>query len=228
MVYCLLESIMNIRDNNLIRTLKLAILLPICFFFTNAQALGPIDGEVGLYWWQNDFDADISEGEIDAGALGGRGELWFDQKWGVSAQLYRSDLEEDNLDDAEYLNIDFKRRIFSLTDNSFLALGLGYQDVNIDNDSSNGARILVEGRVGLGGVVYLYGQTAWFPELEDFSNRSNVDGTEFEAGLSFDPLPFLSVRAGYRKFKIDYTNELNNDDESAKSTGFVIGAGLHW
>ena len=219
---------MNICDNQLIKIIKLSILLPVCLFFTPVQALGPIDGEVGLHWWANNFEADISDGEIDAGALGARGELWFDQKWGLSGQLYRSDLEEDDLDDAEYLNIDFKRRVFSLTDNSFLALGLGYQDVNIDNDSSKGARILVEGRVGLGGVVYLYGQTAWFPELEDFNNRSNVDGTEFEAGLSFDPLPFMSVRAGYRRFKIDYTNELNNSDESAKSTGFVIGAGFHW
>jgi len=219
---------MNIRDNKLSRTLKIAIFLPFFIVFTNAHALGPIDGEAGLYWWANEFEADISDGEIDAGALGGRGELWLDQTWGLSGQLYRSDLEEDNLDDAEYLNIDFKRRVFSLTDNTYLALGLGWQDVDINNEDSKGARILVEGRVGLGGVVYLYGQTAWLPELDDFNNRSDVDGTEFEAGLSFDPLPFVSVRAGYRKFKIDYTNDLNDNDESAKSTGFVIGAGFHW
>lgn len=209
---------------------KLASFFPFWLFLAipNSHALGPLDGEAGIYWWANEFEAEFSNGEIDAGALGGRGELWFDQKWGLGGQLYQSDLDDDSLDDAEYLNIDFKRRIFSLTDNTFLALGLGWQNVNIDHDSSDGARVLLEGRVGLGGVVYLYGQTAWFPELDDFSNRSNVDGKEFEAGLSFDPLPFFSLRAGYRKIKIDYTNNLNDTGESARSTGFVIGAGFHW
>lgn len=214
----------------MLKNTRFILFLPLWLILahSNSFALGPVDGEVGIYWWANEFEADFSDGEIDAGALGGRGEIWFDQKWGMGGQLYQSDLEEDNLDDAEYLNIDFKRRIFSLTDNTFLALGLGWQDVSIENESSNGARVLLEGRVGLGGVVYLYGQTAWFPDLDDFSNRSNVDGTEFEAGLSFDPLPFFSLRAGYRKFKIDYTNNYNNNDESARSTGFVIGAGFHW
>ena len=214
----------------MLKNIKLALFLPIWLVlaYTNAFATDPVDAETGIYWWANDFEADFSGSEIDAGALGSSGEFWFDQKWGMGGQIYQSDLEEDNFDDTELLNLDFKRRIFSLTDNTFLALGLGWQDVNIDNESSDGARVLLEGRVGLGGVVYLYGQTAWFPELDDFSNRSNVDGKEFEAGLSYDPLPFFSLRAGYRKFKIDYTNNKNDKDESAGSTGFVIGAGFRW
>lgn len=212
------------------KNIKLAFFLPVWVLlaFSNVYAQGSIDGEAGIHWWGNDFEAGLGESEIDAGALGGRDGFWLDQNLAMGRQLYQSDLAEDNLDDAAYLNIDFKRRVFSLTDNSFLALGLGWQDVSIDNESSDGARVLLEGRVGLGGVVYLYGQTAWFPELDDFSNRSNVDGKEFEAGLSFDPVPFFSLRAGYRKIKIDYTNNLNDKDESAGSTGFVIGAGFRW
>ena len=38
-------------------------------FTTAAFALGPVDGEIGVALWNNDFDADLSEGDIDAGSL---------------------------------------------------------------------------------------------------------------------------------------------------------------
>ena len=40
------------------------LLLPL----KNASALGPVDGEIGIGWWANDFEADLAEAELDAGS----------------------------------------------------------------------------------------------------------------------------------------------------------------
>lgn len=212
------------------KTRKLASFIGAWLFFASTPVFAQesVVGAFDLDWWALDQGTDISDVEIESSDLSARSDLWFNQKWGVSSKLYRSNLENVNLDDTEYLNLDFKRRIFSVTDNTYLALGLGVQEVDYGNDSTSGARVLLEGRVGLGGVVYLYGQTAWIPEMDDFDGHSNVDGAEFEAGLSFDPIPNFSLKAGYRRFKIDYTNDRTNNDDSTDSTGFVIGAGFNW
>ncbi len=191
-------------------------------------ALGPVDGEIGLQWWSNNFSVDVSEGETSGGAFGGHAEVWWQDKWGLKGSLYRSDLDETGIESADHLSIDVKRRLFSLTDNSFVAVGLGWEDIDlVDGTNSSGARLLLEGRVGVVGALYLYGQTAWFPSLDDAGQRTDLNGNEYEAGLSYDPFPFLSLRAGYRRFKLDFDDDTGSG-VSTETRGFIFGAGLHW
>jgi len=198
------------------------------WFATPSWALGPADGEIGLLWWSNDFSTDVSEGETEGGAFGGHAEVWWDDAWGLKGSLYRSDLEDTGFESTDHLSIDVKRRLFSLTDNSFVAVGLGWEDIDLeDGTDSSGARLLLEGRVGVLGTLYLYGQTAWFPSLDDAGQRTDLNGNEYEAGLSYDPFPFLSLRAGYRRFKLDF-DDSTGTGISSETRGFIFGAGLHW
>jgi hypothetical protein len=187
-----------------------------------------VDGEIGLLWWPNDFSVDVSEGETEGGAFGGHTEAWWDDTWGLKGTLYRSDLDDTGLEGIDHFSVDVKRRLFSLTDNSFLAVGLGWEDIDLeDGTDSSGARLLLEGRVGVLGTLYLYGQTAWFPSLGDAGQRTDLNGNEYEAGLSYDPFPFLSLRAGYRRFKLDFDDDTGSGI-STETRGFTFGAGLHW
>ncbi|MFT5112253.1 MAG: opacity protein-like surface antigen [Parasphingorhabdus sp.] len=192
-------------------------------------ALGPLDGEVGVFWWSNQTDSNgFDEDFLDNATLSGFAEAWWNQKWGVKGSLHRSDMKSIGLDDTDHFSIDLKRRFFSLTDNSFMALGAGWEEIDLGNGigSSSGPRLTAEGRVGLGGVFSFYGQTSWLPDLGDAGNRSNLEGREIEAGLSFDPAPFMSLRLGYRRFRLDFDNGGAND--TAESDGFILGAGIRW
>ncbi|HSH40834.1 MAG TPA: outer membrane beta-barrel protein [Arenicellales bacterium] len=194
-----------------------------------AMAAGPIDGEAGLNWWANDFDADLGGGDVDAGAVGGHLQLWWNETWGLKGALYRSDLADSgDADDVDYLSIDLKRRIISVTENNYLAAGVGYQQLDLRGGKTEGLRLLAEGRVGLVGAIWLYGQSAWMPVFDDTSAREDQDAFELEAGVGFSPLPFIKLSAGWRKFSLDFTDTAADTDRSNSASGPVFEAGVKW
>jgi len=194
-----------------------------------AFALGLFDGEVGLEWWNTQFDIAQEDDSFDVGTYGIHAEGWWDQDFGLRAAWFDSDLETQELSNDRRFNLDFKRRIFSPTDNSYLAAGIGWQNLSLTSgDSSNGARLLFEGSAGLVGVVSLYGQATWLPWLNDADHFTDLSGSEWEIGLKVDPMPFLTFSGGYRRFRLDYTDEQINDEGSSTSDGVFLGLGIHW
>lgn len=194
------------------------------------MAAGPVDGEATVNWWANDFDADTDGGDVDAGALGGQVQLWWNENWGLQGSLYRSDLADSTGEnDTDYLSLDLKQRLFSVTEHNYLAAGIGYErlDMNV-NGNTQGLRLLVEGRVGLVGAVYAYGSTAWIPVFENTDTREDLDALEFEAGIGVSPLPFVTLSAGWRKFALDFTDSATDSGRSTSSSGPVFEAGLKW
>ena len=176
--------------------------------------------------WSNQIDPD-NEDVLEGGSINGFAEAWWNQRWGIRGALYRSELDDQDFNSTDHMSIDFKRRFFSLTDNSFVALGAGWEEIELgDGGSYSGPRITAEGRLGVGGVLSIYGQTSWLPDLGDSGGRFNLEGREIEAGLSFDPAPFVSLRLGYRRFRLDYDSAGASD--STESDGFILGAGFHW
>lgn len=186
-----------------------------------------VDGEAGIVWWANDVDIDISDAEADGGALGFHGSLWFDSGWGLKGAQYHSDLGDIGEDDGRYLGVDVAYKVLSLSENGFLALAAGWEDIDLGTGiSTAGPRLGFEGRVGILGLVYGYAEAAWFPELDDSAAFNNLSGNEWELGVGVDVFPFVRVRAGYRRFDLDFEGTQGSD--SATASGLLLGGGVHW
>ncbi|MCP4841862.1 MAG: hypothetical protein GY887_09035, partial [Halieaceae bacterium] len=91
-----------------------------------AYALGPVDGEAGVFTWVVDTD-DYTDPSVDTASIGGYAELWLDQRWGLRAALYRVNEDVVSMAPDEQTLVDLKYRLASLTDNTFVALGLGWE-----------------------------------------------------------------------------------------------------
>jgi len=191
-------------------------------------ALGPVDGEVAVLYWTG--DAEFGGESVDVDGPGVRAELWFFKNFGVSAELFK--MEADSEGDLDYTNLDIKWRPISPTENSFFALGAGWQQIDLEGAEASGLRLVAEGRVGLAGIVYGYGRVAYFPSLGDLkvggeTVATDVDGHEFDLGIAVEPMPFLSLWAGYRINNIDL-NIGEGGSTSLETSGFYAGAGFHF
>jgi len=189
------------------------------------MALGPIDGEVGAVWWANQTDTDSSAGftSSDAGTPGVRGDLWFFQRYGVRAGQYRS--SDQGMDTT---SIDVMWRAFAPTANNFLAIGLGWQDMQLDDSGgdTSGMRLALEGHVGFTDLIQGYAQGAWLPRLDDATGAAgtyqDVDGYEYEVGVAWGAAPFMSLRAGWRESTVGFSEATV---ASVGATGFQTQGG---
>ncbi len=213
-------------------------------FVLPAHALGPVDGEIGAVWWNNEYavsTAGASASE-NAAAPGFLAELWLFQRFGLRASMYNSDLGDVGVESSDYLSADLLWRVFSPTQNNFLALGAGWTDMDLAtiglDGSTSGPRLTLDGRVGIIGVLYFYGQGSYMPALKDapatdpgLGRFEELEGTELELGLSWKMLPVISLRAGYRTQSVDFLRtgftplpgQGGQMDGQVESDGFLVG-----
>lgn len=197
------------------------------------MAAGPFDGEFAAVWWANDFETDSEAGvdSTDGGAPGLRAQLWFKNRYGVKATQYGSDPADS--DGADYTSVDVQWRPLSPTENNFVAVGLGWQQMDIAGleDKTSGMRVSVEGRIGITGMIYAYGNAAYLPSLEDspaenaaFGDFKDLASHEYELGMAWNATPFVNVHAGYRVNTLDFNQ--NSLVPSGAGTGISqIGSG---
>ena len=204
----------------------LSLLLTLCPI--HAYALGPVDGEVGIGALYADLDPDDISGNVDADTLFIYGEGSVGEHWGIRAAWYDSDVESDALSDQRRLQIELRRKLIAPTDNTFLALGAGFENTELVNGSdSNGLRLSAEGRIGLG-FVYFFGRVGWVPFMEDAGNFDDITATEIDLGIHITPLPFLSIRLGYLEYELDYDNSGLVGGSGSNTSGYYIAGGFHW
>ncbi len=185
------------------------------------QAAGPLDVEVGLTWWAHDVEVN-GVGSSSADDTGAYAEVWWNEGWGLAMDYFNSDPDEGRFDEASDFSVDIKRRVLSPTENNFLAVGAGWQDIDVGTGASaDGPRFLVEGRGGVG-ILFAYGQLAWMPDLGDAGVARDVEGTETQVGVSVTPFPFLNLRLGYRVMDLDFRGG------SRKSDGYLLGGAVHF
>ena len=214
---------------------KLRLFLSVLLFISMVPA-HPADESVfednaTLGGWSNGIRAGAFEISFDTGALEVKPEAWW-QRWGLSQSYFQSELRDVATERGlRFVSVDAKRRLFTTTQNSFVALGLGWKDLALgdvgENDDTRGPRLSLEGQWGVAPLLHLYGHSAWFPNLEDTERLKQPNGFELEAGFTVKPLPHLSFRAGYRELRLDFKS-LQGANESSKSQGVVLGAGIHW
>ena len=188
-----------------------------CGMVGQAMAVGPVDGEFGAVWWENDYVSDgaTSDFDADAGAPGFKAELWIKKAFGFRASRYSSDVDALTAETSDFTSLDFMWRPFSPGENNFVAIGVGWQESDLINvglaDDTAGARINVEGRIAVAGIVYFYGQGSYLPEMDDApsvvpgESFNDLSGHEYEVGASFNFLPVVGFKVGYREQNTDFT-----------------------
>ena len=192
-----------------------------------ANGAGDFYGQAGLDRWSTEF-AGLGKPVENEESIEGFAELWWNNKWSVRGQIQSFDSYTSGYSESEHLSVDLKRRFFSLSEKNYVALGAGWEEITLDNsDTYSGLKLTAEGQLELASDISVYGQTSWLPELDDPISGSNLEGRTFEAGLNFAPAPSLSVRFGYRRFRLD-AGDQSGAGESRESDGFIFGAGYHW
>lgn len=207
---------------------SIAVLLFSALIAPSAQALGPLDGEVGVAYWSNHFDADLANGELDIGTRFAYGEAWLFNNWGLKGAYYDSDLEESGFSNHSRTQIEVRKRLLSFGDTNFIAVGAGLESIALINgENSDGVRLSAEARIGLPSTVFLYGKAGWTPSLNSAGSFEDISSTEIEVGAHFTPAPFVSLRLGYIEHQLNYM-DMSSGTDGSTSSGFFIGAGFHW
>ena len=193
------------------------------------ELLDPIqlNNKPSLMWLSTDVNVSSFTNDSRYNSFLSAGEVWS-SNWGVSASLLQNDSDDvfGLPKDSEYLNLDVKRR-FGGQDKSNLELGLGWQELNIDDQlEASGPKVSVSGRLNLIQNFKVYGATSYFPELDDSLNDNDATAYEFEAGLLYQPVPYVSLKAGYRVFELDLEDPAIEDLGS--SSGFLLGTDFSW
>jgi len=157
----------------------------------------------------------------------GQGRL--NDKWQGQSSLYKTKSLDVGLLDTSQWSVDVTRRLLSGKQNTYLAMGLGWNDIEVGaGESSFGMRFIAEGRVGLYGPAYLFGQAALSPWMSNVGYLVDPFGKELELGLAVDPIPSMSLRAGYRGYWLDSAESSPDSSLRSQTDGFFIGGGLRW
>ncbi len=197
-----------------------------------ARALGPLDVELGAYWWQNDVDARGIEKE-DGAAPAAWARLWLG-KWGVRGGYARGDADPWEM---ELVHVDVVRKVIAPTGQNYLALGLGWGRTSIgpggDGADLDGLRLVADARANVLGMVFVYGEAAWSPWLGDpdgtpgtFWHGEDAEGYEYELGVEFKVFPSTRFRAGYRLSRVEYDAIAlsgNRVGITQEASGFLAG-----
>lgn len=213
---------------SIVKTLFLTFTLTIVLLnSTSLRADELLNTKPNLMWLSGDVNVPVF-GDDNYDSFLSESELWTDN-WGVSTKLLQND-DNDVFGlpaDSQYFNFDVKRRVLGSKNKSNLELGLGWQELDIDRQlNASGPKVSLSGQFNILDSLQLYGATSYFPELEDNVQNSQLKAFEFEAGVSYKPLPSLSLKAGYRVFNLDLEDPVIKDLGS--SSGFLLGTDLSW
>lgn len=157
------------------------------------------------------------------------GQSWMSEEWQGHSSLYKTkSLDVGKIDSSQW-SVDVTRRLLSAKKNTYLAMGLGWNDIEmVDGESSFGMRFIAKGRVGIYGPAYLFGQAALSPWMTSVGQLVDPFGKELELGLAVNPLPSMSLRAGYRGYWLDSAESYSDPSLRGQTDGFFIGGGLRW
>lgn len=197
-----------------------------------ARALGPVDGEVTVIYW--DSTTDTPGASESSGNTGARAELWFLKRWGVSGSWFRpSPGGALSGTDVKTTDLDVKFRLLSPSRENFLAIGAGWQSLDVSGDvsgSASGARVVAEGRFSIK-IVYLFARAAYAPDLGDLTlgdgRYTNGSAQQLEGGVQIKPLPFFQIFAGYRADKATF-DAPEGGTASIENKGPFAGIGFNF
>ena len=193
-----------------------------------SQALENFEVEAGGYWSLVDT-VDLLDPRIETNALGAYGAIWWNRTWGLRAALHRIPAHHVDKAPNDQLQVDFQYRLQSEVSDSYLSAGLGWEKNRFSSQGSlSGLRLSASGRAFLAGVVSVYSNAGWSPNLKHLDTRQNLSTISVETGLVMEPMPFISLRAAYRYHLTNYTDSTTGHDRREVTDGFHFGGGFHW
>ena len=193
-----------------------------------SQALENFEIEAGGFWTLVDT-VDLLDPRIETNALGVYGALWWNRTWGLRGALHRVPAHHVDKAPDDQLQVDFHYRLQSAVSDSYLSAGLGWEKNRFSSQGSlSGLRLSAGGRALLAGVVSVYGDAGWSPNLKHLGTRRDVSTISVETGLVIEPMPFILLRVAYRYHLTDYTDSVTGHDRHEVTDGFRFGGGFQW
>lgn len=214
---------------------KTFLILMSLLLLRNAYALGPIDGEVSINYWDAELTAadGLGGNTVETGFV--HADLWFVDKVGLSAEWIDSDISLDFSSESANAvnarkNILVQYRVASFSDNNFIALGGGLEEIDFKNGgSAMGPKLNAQWRVGLPLNIFAYARAAVVPTYQDTDLLDNLSSIEYELAANFTPFPLVNIRGGYRSFKLDFDAEKGIvTGDGNDFDGVFVGVGLHF
>ena len=193
-----------------------------------SQALDNFEIEAGGFWSLVDT-VDLLDPRVETNALGAYGALWWNRTWGLRGALHR--VPADHVDKApnDQLQVDFHYRRQSAVSDSYLSVGLGWEKNRFSSQGSlSGLRLSASGWALLAGVVSVYGDAGWSPNLKQLGTRQDVSTISVETGLVIEPMSFISLPVAYRYHPTDYTDPVTDHDQRKVTDRFRFGDGIQW
>jgi hypothetical protein len=192
-----------------------------------AYALEHADASASMDWWDSEAERTAYQHTF----LSGRPHSWvrLENRYPLEVSLdtpknavYRYDRS------SRLFASGLRQRLLFTPQNAYVEAGIGIQNIEFSsNNYSNSMRFSLGGRIGFGKTLSLYGESAWMPGVIAPGKFDSVSGIEFETGLMLKPLPFLSIKAAYRRFKLNYSLTDGSQDDAILQ-GIVIGTGIRW
>ncbi len=201
------------------------------FFFglcAPIYALEPTDTRIDLFTWNLGAPSGITDQTGRLTMFGSGVRDWWNQPWGARDTISLTNINAESRNEPYSVNLNMKQRLLSTPRNTFVDAGVGIKTIGFGrNDRRDGLRLSLGGRIGIGSFITLYGESAWMPGLIESKGFESLTGLEFESGVVLNPLPYLSIRAAYRRLNLDYTLTDGAGDHLT-TEGIVIGTGIHW
>ena len=197
----------------------------------SALALGPVDVEGRVMYWQGDTEIDTETADMDG--YGAEFDLWFTNKLGVTAGFWPVEGKDMAAGfKKDYMSLDVKWRLFSPTEHNYLAVGVGYQDTDVTTPfgsfGTSGFRAVVEGNVGLVGILQGYGTLAYMPSMDALDDGfDSGTATEYEFGVQIK-FAVMGIYAGYRSHDVEFDFSDGSGAVDLKDDGFVVGVGFEF
>ena len=211
----------------------LATLMVVCLVApSTALALGPVDVDAKVMYWLGELDF-AGEASDDMKGVGLDLDLWFIDKLGVTLMYYPTSGGGmlDGLD-MDYMSLDLKWKVYSPGENTYVAVGAGYQDneldMGFDTADTSGFRVFVDGAVGFNDFIQGYASYVFLPSLDALDDVfDDGDGSEYELGVRFT-VKIVDIYAGYRAHNMSFSFMEGGEALDFDNDGFVVGIGFRF
>jgi len=160
--------------------------------------------------------------KLDQDNYSAKAKLWSNKNWSVTGRVEVNDLKIiDTPKNSSNRRLAINKKLFTAgQSNSYLALGLGWQDISLNNAiDSEGINVSLLGKYSVTNNFLVYGEGSLFESLQ---SDYTVSGYQFETGIKYSANKRFSFSAGVKV--LDFENQ--NTSARNSSSSFLLGTHL--